>query len=133
MTVSRPITLNDGDDRDYACGQVRIAPKGYVVRISPKKRSSEQNDRFHAICNDCEKSGYVYQGRRREAWEWKWLFTIGWATENKKQYEMVLGLENERVMMRPATSEMTVQELSEVIEYAQKECAERGIPLQEQP
>lgn len=131
MSESVTIPLVGPDERDRACDMVRIAPKGHVVRIGPRKRSGEQNDRIHAICSDCEKSGYEYRGRARKAWEWKWFFTCGQAVHAGKPGELVLGLEGERLMLRPATSEMTVPELSEVIEYAQAWCAERGIILRD--
>lgn len=125
------IPLVGPDERDLACEKVRIAPKGYVVRIGPMKRSLLQNSKLHALCVDCERSAFQHAGRARKAWEWKWFFTCGHAVATGKPGELVLGLEGERLMLRPATSEMGVAELSGVLEYAIAFCAEKGIQLRD--
>ena len=133
MSDSVFIPLQDGDDRDRACDMVRIAPKGHVVTIRPAKRSLDQSAMFHAICGDIAKSGAEWAGKPREADEWKFLLVSAHAVATKRPGEMMLGLEGERVMLRPSTAAMSVAEMTSLIDYCQAWAAQRGIQLRAMP
>lgn len=130
MTDFRRVLL-DGDDRDRACDMVRIAPKGHVVHIRPAKRSLDQSAKFHAICGDMAKAGFDWGGKKRDADEIKFLLVSAHAVATKRPGELMLGLEGERVMLRPSTAAMSVAEMSSLLEYSIAFCAQRGIELQD--
>jgi hypothetical protein len=135
LTDAVIIRLDGPDDRDRSCDMVRIAPKGHVVTIRPAKRSLDQSAKFHAICADLAKSELEWppdgHGKRRAADEWKFLLVSAHAVATKVPGELMLGLEGERVMLRPSTAAMSVAEMTSLIEYCLAFAAQRGIPLRE--
>lgn len=104
--------------RARATEAVRSAPNGYVVRIEEPKRNGEQNDKFHAICDDLAKSGIQWMGKRRSKDEWKVLLVSGHAVATKQGADMVPGLEGEFVNLRESTASMGIKRMSSLIEYA---------------
>jgi hypothetical protein len=125
------IPLVGPDERDRACDMVRIAPKGHVVHIRPAKRSLDQSAKFHAICGDIAKAGVEWSGKPRSADEWKFLLVSGHAVATKVPGELMLGVEGERVMLRPSTAAMSVAEMTSLIEYCLAFCAQRGIAVRD--
>ncbi len=127
----RPIPLAGPDDRDRACAAVRVAEKGMVVHIRPPKRSTDQNAHFHAICHELAKGGAEWAGQKRTQEEWKFLLVSGHAIVTDRPGELMLGLENERVMLRPSTAAMSVAEMSSLIEYCIAWATSHGIQLRD--
>ena len=105
--------------RRRALDAVRNAPDGYVVRISEPTRTSAQNDKFHALCSDLERSGREWAGKRRTAEQWKVLLVSGHAVATKHGAEMVPGIEGEFCNLRESTARMSKSRLSSLIEYAE--------------
>ena len=86
------------------------------IKVSPKKRTDGQNERFHAICRDIAKSGLQWAGKPRTAVQWKVLLVSGHAIATGEGAEMVPGLENEFVNIRESTAQMSVRRGSSLIE-----------------
>jgi hypothetical protein len=98
---------------------------GAVLRldIRPDTRSLEQNDKFHALCEDLAKSAVEWQGKRRTKEQWKVLLVSGHAVATGEGAEMVPGLEGEFVNIRESTAQMSVKRSSSLIEYTEAFCA----------
>lgn len=112
------IVLDAPDKRDEARRAIGVAPKGHVVTIRAPSRSLDQSAKFHAICHDLAKSGLCWGDRPRDADEWKFLLVSAHAVATKEPGELLLGLENERVMLRESTAAMSVARMSSLLEYA---------------
>lgn len=135
MTEQATFRLLCPKDRALARRAVEGAPEGYVCVVRPPKRSLDQSAKFHAICADFAKSGFVWPqpgiAKHRTADEWKFLLVSAHAVATKVPGELMLGLEGERVMLRPSTAAMSVAEMTSLIEYCLAFAAQRGIPLRE--
>lgn len=105
--------------RRRALDAVRNAPDWYVVRISEPTRTSAQNDKFHALCSDLERSGMEWAGKPRTAEQWKVLLVSGHSVATKHGAEMVPGIEGEFCNLRESTARMSKSRLSSLIEYAE--------------
>lgn len=124
--MSRPklFVLAHAEARGNAMRHIAAAPDGYCVRVSPPKRSGEQNAKFHAICTDL--AGTLWAGQARDADAWKVLLVSGHAVATKPPGEVVPGLEGEFVSIRESTATMTKQRGASLIEYAEAIAAMYG-------
>lgn len=129
MNERRRLRLIDESVRRRAIEAVRTAPVGFEVVIGPPRRSNDQNAIFHAICSDIARSGLTWAGKARDAAAWKVLLVSGHAAATKEGAEMVLGIENEFVNLREATSRMSRARASSLIEYAIAFAAEHGVRI----
>lgn len=120
-----------GTSRRTALDAVKHAPEGYVCVVRPAKRSLDQSAKFHAICQDLAKSYATWDGERQDADAWKFLLVSGHAVATKVPGKLMLGLEGERVMLRPSTAAMSVAEMTSLIEYATSWCVMHGIKLKD--
>jgi hypothetical protein len=117
--------------RELAKQKIDAAPDGWLVNITEPKRTSGQNEKFHAICGDIAKSGLTWAGKPRDAAAWKVLLVSGHATATKEGAEMVPGIEGEFVNLRESTALMSVKRGSSLIEYAVAFAVSNGIQLHE--
>ena len=117
--------------RDYAAEYVRQASIGYRVEVREPKRTDGQNDRFHAICSDIARSGFLWFGKKRTAQEWKVLLISGHAVATKEGAEIIPGLEGELVSIRESTALMSVKRGASLIEYATSWAVNNGIVLRD--
>ncbi len=106
-----------------------IAGHRLSVSVKAETRSSEQNAKFHAICDDIAKSGATWAGKPRSAAEWKVLLVSGHAVATKEGADVVPGLEGEFINLRESTALMSVRRSSSLIEYAIAWCAQAGVRL----
>jgi len=127
------ILLRTEIDRRRAVQAVIDAQDGWSVRISPPKRTVEQNAKFHAICQDMGRANAEWMGKPRKMDEWKVLLVSGHSIVTKQGAEVVPGLEGEFVNLRESTSSMTVSRLSSLIEYTLAYCHTNNIPVREDP
>ncbi|WP_334109287.1 recombination protein NinB [Methylobacillus sp.] len=104
-------------------------PLEVLVREQVKKRSLDQNAKFHAICNHVAKSGHKFAGKAREDYEWKVIFVSGHSVATKSWSEVIPGIEGEFVNIRESTSKMDKSRASSLIEYCIAYCLENGIML----
>jgi hypothetical protein len=121
MSTKLAFRLINKEIRDRAVSAVKEAENGMVVVISGAKRSLCQNDKFHAICRDLERSGVEWAGSKRKADEWKLLLVSAHdiATNSSHGYREIVGIEGELVPMREHTSSMTKDRMNSLIEYAE--------------
>ena len=117
--------------RRDAIDAISVAPDGYRVEIREPKRTDGQNDRFHAICSDIARSGFLWFGKKRTAQEWKVLLISGHAVATKEGAEIIPGLEGELVSIRESTALMSVKRGASLIEYATSWAVNNGIVLRD--
>ena len=122
------ILINDSV-RARAKAAIDAAPEGHVVRIDEPTRNLEQSAKFHAICGDIAKSGYLFMGKPRNAETWKLLLISGHAAATNQGAEVVAGLESEWLNLRDSTARMGVKRMASLIEYAIAWCVNNGILL----
>ena len=115
--------------RRGAMAAVSNAPAGHVVTIAEPTRSLEQNAKFHAICSDIARSGFVWAGKRRTAKQIKVLLVSGHAQATGEGSEVVPGLEGEFINLRESTALMSKKRGASLIEYALAFCAMHGIEV----
>lgn len=134
--MSERITLYNAQQGHTALGELWAVVKPYLiaghrlsVSVKPETRSTEQNAKFHAICDDIAKSGATWAGKPRSAAEWKVLLVSGHAVATKEGAEVVPGLEGEFINLRESTALMSVRRSSSLIEYAIAWCAQAGVRL----
>lgn len=95
-----------------------IAGNKLKLVASDLTRTLEQNSRFHAICDDIAKAGFVWHGKKRNAEQVKVLLVSGHAMATGEGAEVVAGLEGEFINLRESTALMSVKRSSSLIEYA---------------
>lgn len=133
MSAERPISYRIGDakQRVWLASLVDTAPEGHYLTIRPPTRSLEQNAKLHALFQDVARSEAKWGGKRRSAEEWKFLLVSAHAEATGRRGEFGVGLEGERIMLRPSTAAMSVAEMTSLLEYCIAWCTQHGIPLSE--
>ena len=131
MSEKQTFVLHHAPARHGALEAIKRAPDGYVCEVRPPKRNGDQNRKFHAICRDIALSTVEWAGKRRSEDEWKFLLVSGHAVATKRPGEFMLGLEQERMMLRPSTATMSVGEMTSLIEYAISWAASHGVELKD--
>ena len=116
--------------RRNAAQAVMAAPEGFMVKIGPRTRSTDQNALLHALFGEVAKKA-AWGGRRLTLYQWKVLFISGHAIATGLGADMVPGLENEYVNIRESSARMSVARMTSLIEYVLAWCAENGIDTHE--
>lgn len=111
------------ESRPRIMQRILKAQDGDTVEIKPPTRNLEQNAKFHAICEDLERSQFPWFGKPRTAAQWKVLLVSGHAVATKAGADVIPGLEGEFVNIRESTALMSVARASSLIEYAEAFCA----------
>lgn len=124
-------TLVNDRVRHNAVQAVANAPDEYTVTIAPKKRSSDQNAHFHALCTDLARSPLKWAGKRRTMEEWKSLLISAHATATGIGGEVLPGIEGEFVAIRESSAAMSVSRASSLIEYAIAYCVTNNVELRD--
>ena len=98
-----------------------------IIRQYRTKRTIEQNSMLHGICGEIAKQRQ-WAGQRIDADGWKRLLVDAWLKESNKARSMVVpSLDGQSVVtLGKQTSKMTVEELSELIEFAAAWAAMNG-------
>jgi hypothetical protein len=130
------LNVNDARHRmklawSSACELLRHGkPVRVVVQEMKSLRSIEQNDKFHALCQDIAKAK-TWAGKERDVEAWKRLLVDCWARhENRKQCEVVPSLDGQSVVnLGIQTRNMKVSDMSELIEFSQWWAIENGVNL----
>ena len=103
------------------------SPDGYAVEIKPITRSLAQNAKLHALITDIAKS-LEWAGAKRDVETWKRLLTAAWIRARGEPIEMLPALDGHGVdIVFRRTSELTVNEMIELIEYVQAWATDKGI------
>jgi len=108
--MKQKFTLAHATARQRAIDAVRAAPDGMVVEIRAKTRSLDQNARLWAMLTDLSRQ-LQWCGRDLSPADWKCLMTA-----HLKRHETVPGLDGGFVVLGAYTSQMTVRDMSDLIE-----------------
>lgn len=117
--------------RKNAMQAVLEAPTGYAVEIKPKNRTLDQNSKLHALIQEISRK-VIWAGKLQEVETWKRLLTAAWLRARGEPVEMLPAIDGYGidVVFRP-TSKLTVEEMSELIEYIQAWAVEQGIDYEQ--
>ena len=102
--------LSHAQARQNAIEAVKIAPDGWTVQVKPKTRSIEQNAKLWACLHDVSNQ-VVWHGRKLSPEDWKHIFSA-----SLKKQDVVMGIDNQIVVLGQSTSKMTVKELLDLVE-----------------
>lgn len=108
--MRQKFTLAHATARQRAIDAVRAAPDGMVVEIRAKARSLDQNARMWAMLSDLSRQ-LQWCGRDLSPADWKCLLTA-----HLKRHETVPGIDGGFVVLGAYTSQMTVRDMSDLIE-----------------
>lgn len=105
------------------------APEGYAVEIKPITRSLAQNAKLHALITNIAKS-LEWAGARRDVETWKRLLTAAWLRARGEPIEMLPAVDGHGVdIVFRRTSELSVNEMIELIEYIQAWAVDKNIDV----
>lgn len=107
--------------RRNAMRWVADAPPGYVVTVSEPRRSLEQNALLWAALTDISHQVEWY-GKKLTPEDWKCVFTA-----SLRKSHVVPGIDGGFVVIGLSTSQMTKQEMSELIDLITAFGSERGV------
>jgi len=108
--------------RPNALEAVRLAPDGKVVRISDRTRTLEQNAKLWAMLSEISEQVEWYDQKLTPD-DWKTVFTA-----SLRKARVVPGLDaGTLVPLGLSTSQMTVAEMSALIELISAFAAEHGV------
>lgn len=115
-------SLVHAEARRRAVESVRLAPEGYVVRVSPPTRSLEQNALLWSRLSDLADQ-VNWHGRKLSAEDWKHV-----ATASLRQMVVVPNIEGTGfVALGMSTSSMTKQEFADLLALVEAFGAERQV------
>jgi len=97
------------------------APDGYVVEIKPRTRSLDQNAKMWAMLDDVSRQVEWY-GQRLTSDEWKDVLTAA-----LKKQKAVPGIDGGFVVIGARTRNMTIREMSDLVELMYAFGAERDV------
>lgn len=97
------------------------APDGYVVEIKPRTRSLDQNAKMWAMLADLSRQVEWY-GQRLTSDEWKDVLTAA-----LKKQKAVPGIDGGFVVIGARTRNMTIREMSDLVELMYAFGAERDV------
>ena len=107
--------------RKRAIEAVNQAPEGWVVEISPNKRSWEQNKFLWAMLHDIANQK-TWCGMKMDAEDWKHLFTAALSGQR-----FTKGLQGGVVVLGTSTSRMNKEQMSELLESIMAWGVENGV------
>lgn len=117
--------------RSNAKRAIDEAGEGWIVTVSKPTRSTLQNRMLHAIFSDIARSGFEWDGEKRDASEWKALFVSGHTIATGLPAKFSRGLEGELLNTRESTSKMGVARAASLITYVLAFADTNGIQLTE--
>jgi hypothetical protein len=126
------LTLDSTAKREQAIDWIRKAKTGSRVEFKGPGRSLDQNSRFWAMLTDCAVQGRI-NDRRFNTEQWKMMFMHAYAEERGIEIKYLPALN--RAGMVPcgrSSSDLSVQEMSELMDYIAAWGAENGIKFHDQ-
>lgn len=109
--------------RSHVIDAVRCVPEGFVVRLTPPRRTTAQNARLWAMLHTVARS-IAWHGEWLEPEDWKDLFTGAW-----RKQRALPGIDGGIVFLGARTSQMSKDEISDLMELMTAFAAERGVDL----
>lgn len=102
------------------------------VEIKERKRSLDQNAKLHATLGDIAKQ-VPWAGNMRDIETWKRLMTAAWLRARGDQVEFLPALDGHGVdVVFRRTSDLTVSEVAELIEYINAWVADNQVATNEE-
>ena len=101
------------------------APAGTIVEFKESKRSTEQNSRMWAMLGKVSEQVDWY-GRKLTPEAWKAVFSA-----SLKKQDVVPGLHGDFVVIGQSTSQMTVAEMTELMDLMEAFGVEKGVQFTE--
>ncbi|MCK1282096.1 recombination protein NinB [Bradyrhizobium sp. 61] len=126
------VTLQSTAERERAIQWINKAPTGSRVEFKGPCRSVDQNSRFWAMLTDVAVQGRI-EGRRYNTEQWKLMFLHAYAEERGIEIKYLPRLQG--VGMVPcgrSSSDLSVTEMSELMEYISAWGVENGIKFHDQ-
>lgn len=126
------VTLRSASEREQAKAWIDKSQTGTRVEFKGPARSLDQNSRFWAMLTDCAVQGRI-DGRRYNTEQWKLMFLHAYAEERGIEIKYLPALN--RAGMVPcgrSSSDLSVQEMSEVMDFISAWGAENGITFHDQ-
>jgi hypothetical protein len=126
------LTLDSTAKREQAIDWIRKAKTGSRVEFKGPARSLDQNSRFWAMLTDCAVQGRI-NGRRFNTEDWKTMFMTAYAEERGLEIRHLPALN--RAGMIPcgrSSSDLSVQEMTELMDWIDAWGAENGITFHDQ-
>lgn len=119
--MTQTVILNGTVARERAAMLCQRAPAGFVCRVGEPKRSDDQNAKMWAMLSDVSCS--MPDGRRHTPDDWKAIFmnACGW------EVQFLEGLDGRPFPSGFRSSNLTKQQMSNLIEYIQAFGDERGV------
>lgn len=131
MIEKRSFRLGSELHRQFIGSVVATSPAGCIVTIRPPNRTLEQNALLHAALTDIAEQ-VEWKGQRFSVIVWKRLCTASWLRERGESPELIPALDgNGFDVIYEHTSEMTVAQLSEFLEWCFAFGAENGVTFKE--
>lgn len=117
--------------RDRAISAVREARDGMVVEVKEPTRTLEENAKLHAMLTELSRELYWY-GKKLNVEIWKRLCVAAWLREKGEKPLLIPSLDNAGVdIIYEKTSQMSVKQVSELIEWVYAFGAENGVEFNE--
>jgi NinB protein len=126
---SAAIVLSGPRSRAVAKEWVEKAPRGWVCSLEREPRTNDQSRKFYAICSQLAKSEVTWDGERQTKRGWHDLLIHGWMIATQQEPRLVAGLNGGRVSLMKGTSDLKVDEMSELIDLATAWAAQHGIEV----
>jgi hypothetical protein len=126
------LTLDSPAKREQAIDWIRKAKTGSRVEFKGPGRSLDQNSRFWAMLTDCAVQGRI-NDRRFNTEQWKMMFMHAYAEERGIEIKYLPALN--RAGMVPcgrSSSDLSVQEMSELMDFIAAWGAENNIKFHDQ-
>jgi hypothetical protein len=123
--MRRVITIRDKTDRNRLHSWVDAAPVGYRVEFKEPSRSLEQNSRMWAMLADIAKAATI-NGMKYDADQWKCIFMKAMG----KDVQFLPTLDGTQFFPTGfRSSDLSVQEMSDLQTFMESWAAEQGIEL----
>lgn len=121
------LTLHGEREKAQARHWIDKAPWGTRLTFQGPRRSVDQNDAMWAILTDISRQK-LYHGVKLSADDWKLLFLDAL----KREVRMVPNLDgNGFVSLGRSSSNLSVDEMSELLDVIRAWCAKEGVELRE--
>jgi|694.fasta_scaffold15168_2 hypothetical protein len=117
------VTLRTADDRERACRWIRQAPPGSRIEFKSPRRTLPQNDRMWAMLTEVS-TQLAWHGQKLTPDDWKDLFMGALRKER-----LVPGINGGLTSIGMRTSDLTKEEMSDLIELIDVFAAEHGVTL----
>lgn len=125
MAAHPTIIINGNTARERAKRWIDSAPHGCAVAFKASKRSIDQNSLMWARLTEVALQ-VEWHGARLSAEDWKDIFTAA-----LKRSRVVPGLDGGFVVLGQRTSDMTKEEMGQLLDLIDAFAAERGVSFGE--